>query len=125
MTLNNQAEETSPVPMSEEIGARLCSERKRCGMTQDQAAAKCGVVKRTQANYEAGASDATASYLSRAWAIGFDVLYILTGSRQTVISVPLDHEESQMVERYRKIPSRDQRALRLFLKAVLEADRLE
>ncbi len=125
MTLNNQAEATSPVPISEEIGARLRFERKRCGMTQHEAAAKCGIVKRTQANYEAGASDATASYLSRAGAIGFDVLYILTGARQAVISDALDHEESQMVERYRKIPSRDQRALRLFLMAVLEADRLE
>jgi len=105
---------------SKEIGARLRDERKRCGLTQDQAAAACGIVKRTQANYEAGASDATATYLSRAWAMGFDVPYILTGVRQTAARESLSTEEDSVVAQYRRIPEEDQRALRRFLKAMFD-----
>ncbi|MFE2005399.1 helix-turn-helix domain-containing protein [Pseudomonas guariconensis] len=118
MTLSGQPE--IPLSISKDIGTRLRAERKRCGMTQGQAAALCGIAKRTQANYEAGASDAPAMYLSKAWTIGFDVPYILTGIRQTVVTGGLEPDESQMVERYRKIPSHDQRAVRLLLKAMLD-----
>nr|WP_060538528.1 helix-turn-helix transcriptional regulator [Pseudomonas sp. NBRC 111125] len=105
---------------SKEIGARLRDERKRCGLTQDQAAAGCGIVKRTQANYEAGASDATATYLSRAWGMGFDVPFILTGVRQTVAKESLTPEEDLIIEQYRQIATQDQRALRRFLKAMFD-----
>jgi len=105
---------------SKEIGARLRDERKRCGLTQDQAAAGCGIVKRTQANYEAGASDATASYLSKAWVMGFDVPYILTGVRQTAARESLSLEEDSVIAQYRLIPEEDQRALRRFLKAMFD-----
>lgn len=105
---------------SKDIGARLRDERKRCGLTQDQAAAGCGIVKRTQANYEAGASDATATYLSKAWTMGLDVPYILTGVRQTIARESLNAEEDSVIEQYRRIPEEDQRALRRFLKAMFD-----
>ncbi|WP_284147799.1 helix-turn-helix domain-containing protein [Pseudomonas mosselii] len=105
---------------SKDIGARLRDERMRCGMTQDQAAAGCGIAKRTLANYEAGASDPSASYLSKAWALGFDVPYVLTGVRATVARESLSSEEDLLIEQYRRIPEQDQRALRRFLKAMFD-----
>lgn len=82
---------------SEEIGSRLRDERKRCNLTQDQAATEFGIAKRTQANYEAGASDATATYLKKAWEKGFDVEYILTGSPASTPAGSLIADESSTV----------------------------
>ncbi len=60
--------------LSEEIGVRLRQLRAQAGLTQDQLAEKLGVSKRTQGNYESGASDPPASYRSMAASqLGFDV----------------------------------------------------
>ena len=106
------------------IGSRLAEERKRCGMTQEQAADALGVVKRTQANYEGGSSDATASYLSKAVIeLGFDEHYILTGVRTTAAIDSLTHVEDSMIKKYRSIPEDDQKTIRRLLDAmaVMEA----
>jgi transcriptional regulator with XRE-family HTH domain len=106
---------------SDLIGARLQEERKRCGMTQDQLAEALGVSKRTQANYEGGDSDATASYLSRAGArFGFDTNYILHGVRSTLPLDALTVVEDMIVRQYRSIPPEDQTAVRRFLKAMAD-----
>lgn len=107
--------------LSEEIGSRLQEERKRCGMTQNQVAEALGIAKRTQANYEAGSSDATASYLSKvAVQFDFDVPYILTGRRSTLALDSLNEVEDSIVQQYRSIPSDDQRAIRRFVKAMAD-----
>lgn len=103
---------------SEEIGSRLRDERKRNGQTQDQAATEFGIAKRTQANYEAGASDAPASYLSKAWAAGFDIEYVLTGARKGVPADTLSVDEYSIVEQFRRIADEDRQAIRRFLKAM-------
>ena len=101
------------------IGSRLAEERKRCGLTQEQLADALGVVKRTQANYEGGSSDATASYLSRAVTeLSFDVLYILTGVRTTLAIDSLSDEEDALVKKYRRIPEDDQKTIRRFVDAI-------
>ena len=107
--------------LSEDIGSRLQEERKRCGMTQNQVAEALGIAKRTQANYEAGSSDATASYLSKvAVQFEFDVPYILTGRRSTLALDSLNEIEDRIVQQYRSIPSDDQRAIRRFIQAMAD-----
>jgi transcriptional regulator with XRE-family HTH domain len=109
------------VHLSEEIGSRLQEERKRCGMTQNQLAEALGIAKRTQANYEAGSSDATASYLSKvAMQFEFDVPFILTGRRTTLALDSLDELEDGIIQQYRSIPADDQRAIRRFVRAMAD-----
>ena len=105
--------------LSIEIGSRLQEERKRCLMTQNDLASALGIAKRTQANYESGSSDATASYLSRvSTEFGFDVPYILTGARTTLSENSLSHAEDSLLKQYRSIPDDDQKAVRRILKAM-------
>ncbi|MDF3188423.1 MULTISPECIES: helix-turn-helix domain-containing protein [Pseudomonas] len=107
--------------LSEEIGARLRQQRAQAGLTQDQLAEQLGVSKRTQGNYESGASDAPASYLSMAAsALGFDVLYIVSGTRTTLTVDALSEVEDSIVQQYRSIPVDDQKAIRRFLKAIAD-----
>ena len=88
-------------------------------MTQNQLAEALGIAKRTQANYEAGSSDATASYLSKvAVQFEFDVPFILTGRRTTLALDSLDELEDGIIQQYRSIPADDQRAIRRFVKAM-------
>ncbi|MGA9702085.1 MAG: helix-turn-helix transcriptional regulator [Pseudomonas sp.] len=90
-------------------------------MTQNQIAEALGIAKRTQANYEAGSSDATASYLSKvAVRFEFDVPYILTGRRSTLALDSLNEVEHSIVQQYRSIPLEDQRAIRRFVKAMAD-----
>ncbi|MHA6572735.1 helix-turn-helix domain-containing protein [Pseudomonas yamanorum] len=107
--------------LSEEIGARLRQQRAQAGLTQDQLAEQLGVSKRTQGNYESGASDPTASYLSLAAStLGFDVLYIVNGRRSTLELNALSEAEDSIVQQYRSIPADDQRAIRRFVKAMAD-----
>ncbi|GAB7531586.1 hypothetical protein PS3A_40000 [Pseudomonas sp. 3A(2025)] len=106
--------------LSEQIGARLREQRTQAGLTQDQLAEKLGVSKRTQGNYESGASDAPASYLTMAMGLGFDVMYILSGVRTTMANSTLTDAEDSMVKQYRIIPDDDQRSIRRFLKAMVD-----
>jgi Predicted transcriptional regulators len=107
--------------LSEEIGARLRQQRAQAGLTQDQIAEQLGVSKRTQGNYESGSSDAPASYLSMAASVlGFDVLYIVTGTRTTLKADALSEVEDSIVQQYRSIPPDDQRAIRRFVKAMAD-----
>jgi len=90
-------------------------------MTQNQLADALGIAKRTQANYEAGSSDATASYLSKvATQFEFDVPFILTGRRTTLALDSLDELEDGIIQQYRSIPADDQRAIRRFVKAMAD-----
>lgn len=107
--------------LSEEIGARLRQQRAQAGLTQDQLAEHLGVSKRTQGNYESGASDAPASYLSMAAStLGFDVLFIVSGTRTTLDADALSEVEDSIVQQYRSIPADDQRAIRRFIKAMAD-----
>ena len=107
--------------LSEDIGARLRELRSQTGLTQDQLAEKLGVSKRTQGNYESGASDPTASYLSMAASqLGFDVPYILNGVRTTPTSDSLSEVEYSILKQYQSIPEDDQKAIRRILKAMAD-----
>ncbi|MNX59191.1 anaerobic benzoate catabolism transcriptional regulator [compost metagenome] len=107
--------------LSEEIGARLRQLRAQAGLTQDQLADKLGVSKRTQGNYESGASDPPASYLSMAASqLGFDVGYIVNGVPATLPNEALSEVEDLLVRQYRSITAGDQEAIRRFLKAMAD-----
>lgn len=107
--------------LSEDIGSRLQEERKRHGMTQNQVAETLGIAKRTQANYEAGTSDATASYLSKAASeLGFDIPYILNGVRTTMTHHSLTQGEDVLIKQFRSITPFDQEAIRRFLQAMAD-----
>lgn len=107
--------------LSEEIGVRLRELRAQAGLTQDQLAEKMGVSKRTQGNYESGASDPPASYLNMAASqLGFDVGYIVNGVRATLPSEALSELEDLLVTQYRSIAAGDQEAIRRFLKAMAD-----
>lgn len=117
-------EDGNILTLSEEIGARLREQRTANGLTQDQVAEKLGVSKRTQGNYESGASDAPAAYLSVVGReLGFDVPYILNGVRSTLGSDALDPIEDAIIKKYRSIPEDDQKTIRRLLDAmaVMEA----
>jgi Predicted transcriptional regulators len=107
--------------LSEEIGVRLRQLRTQAGLTQDQLAEKLGVSKRTQGNYESGASDPPASYLSMASSqLGFDVGYIVNGVRATLPNDALTEVEDLLVTQYRSITPFDQEAIRRFLQAMAD-----
>lgn len=107
--------------LSEEIGVRLRQLRAQAGLTQDQLAEKMGVSKRTQGNYESGASDPPASYLCMAASqLGFDVAYIVNGVRATLPKEALSEVEDLLVTQYRSITPGDQEAIRRFLKAMAD-----
>jgi transcriptional regulator with XRE-family HTH domain len=107
--------------LSEEIGARLRQLRAQAGLTQDQLAEKLGISKRTQGNYESGASDAPASYLSLAASeLGFDVAFIVNGVRATLPNDALSEIEDRLVTQYRSITPFDQEAICRFLQAMAD-----
>lgn len=91
------------------VGIRLCSERKRCGLTQAEAANSVGVSREMWGKYERGAKPGT-NVLLRLATQGFDVPYILTGERtpaaalqahinaaQFTIKKDLDEESVQLL----------------------------
>lgn len=103
--------------LSEEIGARLQSERKRLNLNQDQFSAIVGVSKRTLASYEAGAREAGAVLLNLAASAGVDVLFVLTGQRLPVGEHVLAEEEMEIVSRVRELGDEDKGALKRLLMA--------
>lgn len=67
-----------------DFSERLKSERKRLGMNQAQLGAAAGVTKGAQLNYESGERSPNVEYLQAVAAAGVDVVYALTGVRESV-----------------------------------------
>jgi len=63
------------------IGNRLKLERERLGLSQTQLAEMCGVVLRSQRNYEKDERAPDATYLQALAAAGVDIGYVITGER--------------------------------------------
>lgn len=80
-----------------QLGERLREERRRLGLTQEQAATAGGVRKQAQLKYEKGETTPDAGYLAAAALIGFDVLYVLTGK-----AAPIEPEEGELLAAYRR-----------------------
>ncbi len=103
--------------LSEEIGARLQSERKRLNLNQDQLASIVGVSKRALASYESGSREAGSLLLNLAASAGVDVLYVVTGQRLPVGEKTLAPEELEMVQHVRALGSEDKSAVARLLRA--------
>lgn len=67
---------------SDIIGARIREERKHLGLSQAAFAAKVGVHRRTQVNYESGERRPDTDYLAALATAGGDVGYVLTGESE-------------------------------------------
>lgn len=79
------------------FGDRLRFAREEAGFSQTAFAEMCGVTMRSQRNYEKGERHPDALYLSKVAEADVDVLYVLTGQRNTVKTMskrpPLDDRE--------------------------------
>ncbi|MCO7620808.1 helix-turn-helix domain-containing protein [Pseudomonas guariconensis] len=102
------------------VGNRLREERERLGLSQSDFGTLVGVSRGTQKNYELGTASGSIDlkYLAALEAAGIDSTYVVTGDRSLVDGV--SSEEAQILDQYRRIPEEDQRALRRFLKAMLD-----
>lgn len=97
------------------IGKRLCGERKLRHLSQTEFSDRLGLTKETQIQYEAGRRVPNARYLAELHRLGFDVMYILTGSR--TMTVPMDMEYQILFDAYQSAPEILQRAAIAFLKS--------
>lgn len=79
------------------------SERKRLGHSQTQFAELAGVHKNAQGNYEGDLRRPDADYLVKVSAMGVDVLYVLTGQRNTA---ELSGDEEVLLAGYRSLDAK-------------------
>lgn len=87
------------------IGERLREERERLGQSQTDFGVSAGVGRKSQFNYESGERLPDAAYLTGIAAMGADVLYVLTGSRDYVPTPPLSAAEQELLDLYRRAPT--------------------
>ncbi|MCR4465861.1 helix-turn-helix domain-containing protein [Burkholderia sp. SCN-KJ] len=85
------------------IGDRLRDERKRTSLSQRAFAERGGVTEKTQVLYEKGERAPDAVYLAQIAAVGVDVLYILTGQRNTS---HLSGDEGVLLAGYRSLDAK-------------------
>jgi len=83
------------------IGGRLWAERDRLKVKQVDLCLRTGVSKSTQIKYEAGENFPDARYMSTLDKMGFDVLYILTGTRSIDAMSPT---HQNLIEAYEDAP---------------------
>lgn len=65
-------------------GGRLREERERLGQGQAELAAATGVKHRTYQDWERGVATVSAEFLALAATLGIDVLYVITGVRNSM-----------------------------------------
>ncbi|RQQ73117.1 XRE family transcriptional regulator [Burkholderia stagnalis] len=84
----------------ENFGERLKAERKRLGLKQAELADRAGTTNVAQSRYESGDRSPDWEYLSAVARAGVDVLYVLTGKRNTS---ELSGDEEVLVAGYRSL----------------------
>jgi transcriptional regulator with XRE-family HTH domain len=82
------------------IGARLREERERLGLNQEGFGQLGGVRKQAQLLYEKDERKPDSDYLVAVAAAGVDVLFVLTGRRQS--DLPGDASEQLLLENFRR-----------------------
>ena len=85
------------------IGARLKEERERLGFSQQAFAAIGGASKGSQLAWEKGTATPNAEFLHEVSRVGVDVLYVITGRRDTAVLAP---EEQMVLSGYRQLDAR-------------------
>lgn len=106
--------------IAEGVGHRLREERERLSLSQTDFGALIGVSRGTQKNYELGTAIGALDlkYVMALEANGVDATYVLTGRRS--LGEGLATDEAMIIDQYRAITSEDKRAIRRFLKAMIE-----
>lgn len=79
----------------------------RLGFNQTDFAARAGVAKTSQFNYEKGDRSPDADYLASVAELGADVLYVVTGTRARVEMGDLAPEEVDVLRFLRLMPESD------------------
>lgn len=69
---------------------RIKQERLRYGLTQQQIADRCGISREMWGRYERGLAIANCELLFSLFSLGWDVLYIISGSRSQYYSQHMD-----------------------------------
>lgn len=90
---------------------RLREERERLGYNQADFGEIGGVKKLAQFNYEKGERSPDAAYLGKIASIGVDIIYLLTGQRNTPISVPINPREEALLDNYRHSDAQGRKAV--------------
>lgn len=90
------------------VGERLREERQRLGLSQDDFAARGGVQRRAQINYEKDERLPDAGYLAAIGHAGVDVLYVVMGIRAAAYLTP---RESHLLTCYRLTGEPGKRAI--------------
>lgn len=106
--------------IAEGVGNRLREERERLGMSQTEFGVLIGVSRGTQKNYELGTAIGALDlkYVMALESNGVDATYVLTAKRS--LSEGLAADEAKIIDQYRAITPEDKRAIRRFLKAMVE-----
>lgn len=84
------------------FGDRLREERERLRLNQTELASVGGTTRKSQFNYETDARKPDAEYLAAAACAGVDVLYVLTGERDSGPASSLDAAEQVLLDAYRR-----------------------
>lgn len=95
--LSKKSTVNSDVPFLEHFAARFVEERRRLGLTQLDIREHCDVGRSTQVKYESGDSAPDVRYLVKISELGFDLLYLLTGERNSTV---LPREQQNLLSAY-------------------------
>ena len=102
---------------SAEIASRLREERRRLKLNQTAFGQLGGVALDTQSRYETGRTNPDSAYLGMLAESGVDVLYVLTGARQSTEG--LGPGASRIASIFLRLPSDHQEMLLIFAEAML------
>ena len=91
------------------FGNRLKEERKKLGLTQAQAAEKCGVVREMWGKYESGQFWPNCEVIFSFISLGADVSFLFAGKKPSENSDGLREDEKELLDYYRSatVKSRD------------------
>ncbi|WP_199103205.1 helix-turn-helix domain-containing protein [Aquitalea sp. ASV11] len=99
------------------IGDRLREERNRLGLNQTEAAKAAGIGFSTYQTYEAGERCPNAEALASWAGSGFDILYVVTGTRN---NSALSGEQTALLGLYGQIDERLRPAVQASLQALAQ-----
>lgn len=93
--------------MEKTLGERLREERDRLGINQNELADIGGVKRNSQGNYERGRQNPDTAYLLAIAKVGVDVMYVLFGRRDNVVSTNTT-AENEVLNSFRSLNPGDQ-----------------
>ncbi|HBL7015545.1 helix-turn-helix domain-containing protein [Serratia marcescens] len=99
------------------IGLRIKEEREKLSLTQQGLADAIGVSKRTLIDWEKDRTSPTAVQLSSLSQLGVDVLYIVTGEKNSISqgvvqsSLPLSQDKKELMDAFDGMTPEQRRAI--------------